>query len=255
MKVVAILQARCSSTRLPNKVLKTILGKPMLQHQIERIQHCKMIDQLVVATSKQTEDKGIVDLCRQLNINYFAGSLNNVLDRYYQAAVQYSADIIVRLTGDCPLTDADIIDKVIQTHKSSNNDYTSNIDPETFPDGLDVEVFNFSVLKNAWLEAKKPSELEHVTPYIRQRTDLKKGAVISSCNYSHYRWTVDEPKDLDFVTKIYEQLGNDEHYFDANEIYLLLKNHPELLSINQNIIRNEGLLTSLEKDQKQENDI
>lgn len=252
MKVVAIVQARCSSTRLPKKVLKEILGKPMLQHQIERIQHCQMIDQLLIATSTQTEDKHIVDLCRQLNVDCFTGSLNNVLDRYYQAAIQYQADVIVRLTGDCPLTDAGVIDQVIQNHINADNDYTSNVDPETFPDGLDVEAFSFSALKTAWLEATKNSELEHVTTYIRQHKKFKKGAVISPVNYSHYRWTVDEENDFEFTKQIYLHLGKDGQYFDSAKIYQLLEKQPELLKINQNILRNEGLLTSLEKELAQE---
>lgn len=251
MKVIAIVQARCSSTRLPNKVLKEIFGKPMLQRQIERIQHCKMIDKLVIATSTQSEDRGIVDLCWQLNVSCFTGNLNNVLDRYYQAALQYEADIIVRLTGDCPLTDANIIDQVIKTHLDTGNDYTSNVEPETFPDGLDVEVMNFSALKAAWREARKNSEIEHVTPYIRQHKKFKKGAVISPRNYSHYRWTVDEPEDFQFVLKIYQELGPNDEYFDATQIYQLLQEQPELLNINPNIIRNEGLITSLEKDSLQ----
>lgn len=226
MKVVAIIQARCSSTRLPNKVLKKIIGKPMLQLQIERIQHCKKIDELVVATSTQTEDKDIADLCRQLDVNCFTGSLNNVLSRYYQAALHYKAEVVVRLTADCPLIDANIIDQVIEKHLNSNNGYTSNIDPRTFPDGLDVEVFSFAVLKKACLEAETPYELEHVTPYIRSSPLVKKGSLSSKINYSHYRWTVDEAKDLEFVKRIYQHLGNDGQYFDANEIYQLLEKRP-----------------------------
>ncbi|WP_019613208.1 cytidylyltransferase domain-containing protein [Psychromonas ossibalaenae] len=253
MKVVAIVQARCSSTRLPNKVLKKILGKPMLQQQIERIQRSRLIDKLVIATSTKTEDEGIVDLCRQLNVSCFTGSLNNVLERYYRAAGEYKADVIVRLTGDCPLTDAAVIDQVIKKHLNSNNDYTSNIDPETFPDGLDVEVFNYKTLQQAELKAKKPSELEHVTPYIRNNKEFIKGSLQSSQNYSQYRWTVDEPEDLEFVTQIYQQLGSTGQYFDADKIYQLLEEHPELLTINQNLIRNEGLLNSLKEDKLQEN--
>lgn len=242
MKVVAILQARCSSRRLPNKVLLPILGKPMLQRQIERTLHSKLINELVVATSNQSSDTALVQLCESINISCFAGDLDNVLDRFYQAALQANADVVVRLTGDCPLCDPAIIDSVIAKHISGNNDYTSNVDPETFPDGLDVEVMNFSTLKNAWLNATAKMDLEHVTPYIRNDAMLVKGAFVSDIDYSYYRWTVDEPQDFEFVSKIYSILGAQDQYFDTHDIYRLLTDFPELTNINKNILRNEGLI-------------
>lgn len=242
MKVVAILQARCSSRRLPNKVLLPILGKPMLQRQIERTLHSKLINELVVATSNQSSDTALVQLCEAINISCFAGDLDNVLDRFYQAALQANADVVVRLTGDCPLCDAAIIDSVIAQHISGNNDYTSNVDPETFPDGLDVEVMSFNALQNAWLNAESKTDLEHVTPYIRNQTRLIKGAVVSDIDYSDHRWTVDEPQDFEFVTKIYSILGAEEQYFDANAIYKLLLAQPALQEINTGIQRNEGFI-------------
>ena len=248
MKVVAILQARCSSTRLPNKVLKLVLGKPMLQWQIERIQRCKLLSNLIIATSNKNSDRALVELCKSINVDYFTGDLNNVLDRFYQAALLSKADIVVRLTGDCPLIDADIIDAVIATHLEEKNDYTSNIDPETFPDGLDVEVMNFSALKDAWLNAGQNFELEHVTPYIRNNLNFKKGSYISEKDYSEYRWTVDEPQDFEFVSRVYSILGNQGQYFGASEIYKLLKDQPELLVINSNIKRNEGYKKTLAQD-------
>jgi len=248
MKVVAILQARCSSTRLPNKVLKKILGKAMIHHQISRIKRSKLIDELIVATSDEQTDTPLVELCEKIDAKIFKGNLNNVLDRFYQAAITTNADIIVRLTGDCPLTDPEIIDQVIKLHIEEKNNYTSNIDPETFPDGLDVEVINFIDLENAWKRASSISDLEHVTPYIRNNPNIMKGSYISQIDYSKYRWTVDEPSDFDFVTAIYSILGTDDQYFDSQDIYDLLKNQPELLKINTNIIRNEGYLKSLEQD-------
>ena len=242
MKVVAVLQARCNSRRLPNKVLKPILGKPMLQRQIERTKRSKLIDTLIVATSDQASDMNLVQLCQSIDVACFAGSLDNVLDRFYHAALQNNADVVVRLTGDCPLCDAEVIDAVIAQHLAENNDYTSNVDPETFPDGLDVEVMSFAAVKDAWLNAKLAIELEHVTPYIRNNPALTKGAYVSDIDYSHYRWTVDEPQDFDFVTKIYSILGPQEQYFDANDIYKLLALQPELQNINMNIQRNEGFI-------------
>ena len=208
MKVVAILQARCSSTRLPNKILKEIMGKAMIQHQLERVNRCKYIDQLVVATSTEQSDSKLEELCVKLNTSIYRGNLNNVLDRFYQTALITKADIVVRLTGDCPLADPDLIDEVIQMHIKEQNNYTSNVETETFPDGLDVEVFNFHDLKDAWDNACTTSDLEHVTPYIRNNRKIKKGSYISKNNYSNYRWTVDEPRDLDFIKEIYSILGS-----------------------------------------------
>lgn len=250
MKVLAILQARCSSTRLPNKVLKTILSKAMIHHQIDRINRSKYIDQLIVATSTDESDSKLVDLCEKIDVNIFRGSLNNVLDRFYQAALYHNADIIVRLTGDCPLIDPSVIDGVIKQHLEENNDYTSNIEPATFPDGLDVEVFNLTVLQNAWGNAKSPSELEHVTPFIRSDKSIQKGSYIAEVDNSDLRWTVDEPNDLTFVTAIYELLGSHGDYFNSQEIYTLLKSRPDLMNINNNIERNEGYAKSLEEDKQ-----
>jgi spore coat polysaccharide biosynthesis protein SpsF len=253
MKVVAILQARCNSTRLPNKVLKKIMGKPMVHRQISRIKRSNLIDELIVATSDELTDSPLEELCAQIGTKLFRGSLDNVLDRFYQTALATNADIIVRLTGDCPLTDSEVIDQVIRLHIEEKNDYTSNIEPETFPDGLDVEVFNFFDLENAWKHAYNKSDLEHVTPYIRNNSNIRKGSYISEVNYSEYRWTVDEPRDFTFVNKIYSILGADEKYFSSQDIYKLLKQQPDLLEINTNIIRNEGYSKSLEQDHSKDN--
>lgn len=252
MKVVAILQARCSSTRLPNKVLKEIQGKAMLHQQIDRLNRSKCINELIVATSVDASDNKLVELCKKININVYRGSLNNVLERFYIAAKINSADIVVRLTGDCPLASPEIIDAVIRQHILDKNDYTSNIEPETFPDGLDVEVFNFPVLKKAWQNATTKSDLEHVTPYIRNNLGVVKGNYISDLDYSHFRWTVDEPEDFNFVREVYSLLGSKGNYFDYNEIFKLLDERPELLNINSNIIRNEGYINSLHKDKLQD---
>lgn len=254
MNIVAILQARMSSSRLPNKVLKTILDKPMLQWQIERVQQCKNINQLIIATSDKSEDQAIIKLCQKLKVTSFAGNLGNVLDRFYQAAKNANADIVIRLTGDCPLADTEIIDNAIKQHIDEQNIYTSNVEKPTFPDGLDVEVFNFSALENAWLNAKKNSELEHVTPYIRHRSDIKKGHYLAEQDNSHYRWTVDEPEDFEFVTKVYQALAPQSPFFNSQDIYQLLIQQPELTKINNNIIRNEGYLKSLNQDQESTND-
>jgi len=165
--ILAILQARVSSTRLPGKVLKPILGMPMLLRQIERVKQAKLIEQLLVATSDDKSDDPIEQLCRENDIACFRGSLDDVLDRFYQAAKPYQPDHIVRLTGDCPLIDPQLIDEVVVFCLSGDYDYVSNAFEPTYPDGLDVEVFRFPCLQQAWEEAELPSEREHVTLFIK----------------------------------------------------------------------------------------
>ena len=253
MKILAILQARCSSKRLPNKVMMDILGKPMIQHQIERIALSKKIDQLVIATSNQSEDNLLVEMCENINVNVYRGKLDDVLDRFYQSAKRYNADVVIRLTGDCPLIDPVLIDKVIEKHLIDKNDYTSNLDPESFPDGLDVEVFNFSILEEAWRYAVSLTDREHVTIYIRNKKNIKKGTLISEIDYSTMRWTVDEARDFEFVSEIYSQLSDKGNMFSSQDIYELLGKNPELQNINSEIQRNEGLIKSLKRDLDSEN--
>jgi len=261
-ETLIILQARMSSSRLPNKVLMPILGKPMLAQQIARLSTIKTPHKLIVATSDQQGDDAIENLCQQLKVSCFRGSLNDVLKRYVQAAQGYihaynksnlknisnisnKVKTIVRLTGDCPLIDSEIIDKVINVYLSTKVDYCSNCAPATLPDGLDVEVFSFTALEQANKLARKPSEREHVTPFIRNNP-----ALFSTANYnhhpdlSHYRWTVDEAVDFKFVTKVYQALFDKNPYFNLNDIVNLMQQQPELIKINQDIIRNEGLIKS-----------
>jgi len=250
--IIAIIQARTSSTRLPNKVLKTIVGKPMLQLQIERVKQSKLIEKIIVATSVNSEDDAIEQLCQSLFIDCFRGDLDDVLDRYYQCAIKENAHHIVRLTGDCPLLDADIIDQVINLHLTQKTDYTSNCRIPQLPDGLDVEVFTMSALQQSFEQAQKPSEREHVTPYMRNHNELFKQSDFQyTQDLSHYRWTVDEEKDFEFVSKVYQYLYPAKPDFAMQDILHLLKKHPELTAINQNIIRDEGLLKSLANDKEQ----
>lgn len=249
MKVVAILQARTSSTRLPNKVLLPILGKPMLEHQIDRISRSQKIDQLVVATSIDKSDDAIESLCNKLGVSCFRGDLNDVLDRFYQAANLLEADHIIRLTGDCPLIDPNVIDAVISKHLDNDADYTSNCCPPTFPDGLDVEVLKFSVLKESWKESHLLSHREHVTLYVRDEENNYQLANYSGdIDLSDMRWTVDEPQDLDFVTKVYEELYHKNNNFTTADILKLLEKNNGISLINSAFERNEGLLKSLQQD-------
>lgn len=249
--ILAILQARTSSTRLPGKVLKPILGQPLLWRQIERIQRSSKITKIVVATSTASSDDAIEALCREHSVECFRGNLEDVLDRFYQAALFYKPDHIVRLTGDCPLTDPEIIDRVISLHIELMADYTSNAIEPTYPDGLDVELVSFQALKEAWLEARKPSEREHVTAFFQNNPERYRIiSVVCGEDYSLLRWTVDEPEDFNFVKAIYEELYEADSFFGMNEILELLKRNPALSLINMGFQRNEGYEKSLQKDRE-----
>jgi spore coat polysaccharide biosynthesis protein SpsF len=248
---LAILQARVSSSRLPGKVLLPILGEPMLFRQIERIRRARNIDQLVVATSTDASDDVLAAACAARGIACFRGSLDDVLDRFYQAAVSFQPDTVVRLTGDCPLADPELIDRVIELHGQGGYDFVSNAIEPTFPDGLDAAVFRFELLEQAWREAKLPSEREHVTLFMRHHPERYKIASFKGPqDRSHMRWTVDEATDFAFVSAIYQRLYPAKPDFSSADIYRLLEDEPDLLRINSGIGRNEGLLRSLKKDQE-----
>lgn len=249
MEVVAILQARCNSSRLPNKILKPILNKPMIQWQIERLNQSKYIDKLIVATSVEDSDLPLVQLCNSLNVEVYRGSLNNVLDRFYQVALKTKPKLIVRLTGDCPLIDPTVVDEVIAFMKKGSFDYVSNSIEPTYPDGLDVEVFTFNTLQNIYSNAKLSSEKEHVTLYVANNKSLFNiGAYKNSIDLSHHRWTVDEQSDFELVTAIFEGMINLKENFQMEDVLLFLEKDEALINLNKNIRRNEGLLKSLDKD-------
>lgn len=247
--ILAILQARVSSSRLPGKVLKPLLGVPMLLRQIERLKKSRKIDRLLVATSTEPSDDPIEKLCEENGIACYRGSLNDVLDRFYQAARGFDPEHVVRLTADCPLTDAKLIDDVIGFYLDGGFDYASNAIQATYPDGLDMEVFSFSCLERAWREAALPSQREHVTPFIHQQPHLFKiGHYKNSSDLSHLRWTVDEPKDFELVTMVYEALYPKNPDFSTQDILQLLDQRPELAHWNTAYQRNEGYQKSLEAD-------
>lgn len=250
---IAVLQARCSSSRLPGKVLLPILEKPMILHQIDRIAKSKQIDYLIVATSNDESDDALEELCIENNLNVFRGNLDDVLDRVYMAVRDMECDNIVRLTGDCPLIDPQVIDRVIEDHINMNVDYTSNSISPTFPDGLDVEVMKKTALIEAWSKSSKTSEREHVTPYIYNNKDkFKVNSFENDIDYSNLRWTVDEPADFELVTKIYEELYQDHTLFLMEDVLELFRKDKHLSQINSNFSRNEGLEKSLLIDKKKE---
>lgn len=233
MNVLCILQARMSSTRLPGKVLKPILGQPMLARQLERIRRARRIDRVMVATSIEPGDAAIESLCGALGVECFRGSLADVLDRYYQAALRYRPAHVMRLTGDCPLTDPEILDRLVEMHEREGNDYSANVHERTYPDGLDAEVFKFAMLEKAWANGHSALEREHVTPYMyRTGPDCKRGALKDSMDRSSLRWTVDYPEDFVFVSKIFGHLYPVKPTFNTADVHRLLAEQPELSSIN-----------------------
>ncbi len=251
--ILAIIQARMGSSRLPGKVLLQASGKPLLQWQLERVAQAKGIDRTMVATTVNDSDKAIAELCKQLGIGFYQGSENDVLDRYYQAALHGGCseqDSVIRLTADCPLIDPSIIREVIRLFENTGVDYASNVNPPTFPDGLDIEIFRFSALLKAWQEAGLKSEREHVTPYIRNHPEIFSQAnYAGDRDFSSQRWTVDEQRDFDLIANIIDHFSGWQKPFYMDDILEYLEANPALSEINQDIGRNEGYAKSLAEDE------
>jgi glutamate-1-semialdehyde 2,1-aminomutase len=239
MTTVAIIQARMGSTRFPNKVMKPIRGIPLIELLLQRLGKAKEIDQIVLATSEAAANDSLAEHIGKLGHVVFRGSENDVLDRYFQAAKQVGADIIVRITGDCPLMDPELVDRVIAAFRSSGVEYACNIDPPTYPDGLDIEIFSFQSLEKAWKEAAQPAEREHVTPYLRESGKFRTLKLRHSEDLSGERWTVDEPEDFDVVAGVFEYFypRND---FGWQEVLQLRQIRPEMFEANRHLVRNEG---------------
>jgi glutamate-1-semialdehyde aminotransferase/spore coat polysaccharide biosynthesis protein SpsF (cytidylyltransferase family) len=239
MKVLAIIQARYNSRRFPGKVVSKINNKTILEILIKRLSRSKYISKTIVAFSESANDKEILNICKKLGINYFIGSENDVLDRFYKAAKRYNGMNVVRITADCPLLDYKIVDEVISKFFLNKVDYASNIHPPTFPDGLDVEVFKFSALKEAYIKSKKSTEREHVTPYIINNKKFKKFNLKSDKDYSFLRLTIDEKEDLFLIEKIIKNFKKNL-YFTLNNILDFYKKNKKIFFINSHINRNEG---------------
>jgi glutamate-1-semialdehyde 2,1-aminomutase len=240
MSTIAIVQARMGSTRLPNKVMKPVGSElSLIGALLYRLSQSKELDKIVLATSSNLSNQPLVDHVKDLGYDIFQGSENNVLDRYYKCAAQYNASVVIRITGDCPLIDSEVVDSVIKEYKASNADYVSNTNPPTYPDGLDVEVFSFLTLKTAWENAKDNRELEHVTPYIYESGKFKIGNICNNIDYSHKRWTVDELEDYEVIKSIFQYFSPAVN-FSWKEILNLEQKHPSLFHANKHLIRNEG---------------
>lgn len=251
MNILAITQARLGSSRLPAKVLKDIGGITLLELHLRRLKQSRLINKIVVATTLEDGAESICNIATASGLEYYQGSLEDVLDRYYKAASPFKPDYVVRITADCPLLDASVVDEVIEAAVDNKLDYVSNGLERTFPDGLDVEVFTFTALEKAWKEASLLSDREHVTPYIWRNSSFKGGSLFTSknifCNKSlgDFRLTVDEPADLTVIRELVERIGNDRPWMEYID---LLEAAPEIRKINGDIECNEGYRKSLDKD-------
>ena len=238
MKVLVIVQARMTSTRLPGKIMMEVCGKPLLEHQINRLKGVKTADEIVVATTTNSIDNIIIDLCKKLNISFHRGSENDVLGRYYETAIKYKGDIIVRITSDCPVIDPDVVDHIIDFYIKYKDkyDYVSNTLFRMYPRGMDTEVFSFKALKETHVEATKQMDREHVTSFIHQQPQR-----YCLCNVpydsdeSHHRWTVDTQEDLELVTKIFDSLFYVNPEFSLEDILDLVDKNQDWININKHI--------------------
>jgi len=243
-RVVVIVQARLGSMRLPGKTLAEIAGRPMLAHVVERASAIPRVAEVVLATTVSVRDEDIVTFARQESIPCVRGSEEDVLDRFRQAPAERRADVVVRVTADCPLLDPEVSGLVVAQYLTRRGqvDYVSNVHPPTYPDGLDTEVFSRQVLEIAWREARLPSDREHVTSYIWRHPDrFRLGHVTHAEDLSAHRWTVDTPADLDFVRAVFEARAAAAAGVRMHDVLVLLRAHPEIQTLNAGQRRNEGL--------------
>lgn len=237
-RIVAIVQARMASTRLPGKVLKLIEGRPLLHYLVERIRRASRIDEIVIATTVADEDNAIVDFCVENQIRYFRGAQLDVLSRYAGAATENQGDCIVRICSDSPVIDTGLIDEIVMefTDEASTSDYLSNTIDQTFPLGMNVEIFSVNALMAAYQNAKSVYEREHVTPYIYFHPEQFK---IAQKHYkedlSKIRLTVDEQADFELIDLIIRKLYHVKPDFTLQDILSLLRAEPELVKINAHI--------------------
>ena len=247
-KITVIIEARTGSSRLRNKVVAEIEGKPMIFYVIDRVKQIKSVEQIILATTQEKNDKILIEIAKQNSIGIFTGDSMDVLNRDYQCALQNNADPIIRITGDCPLIDPDIVEEMLEFYLKNNYDYISNRINPKYPDGLDVEIYSFKTLQMVEQNAKLSSERALVTTYITKNPKIFK--IFSYENQedlSGHRWTVDEQNDLEFVRKIYS-IMKPKTNFSMNEIIEILVKNPELLKINSGIMRNEGHLKLYDND-------
>lgn len=249
MKTIIIVQARMTSTRLPGKVLLPLAGEPMLMRLMERLRRVQRADGIVIATTTNASDDPIAALCAQQGVPCHRGSELDVLSRYADAARLHAADVVVRITSDCPLIDPALIDQLIAVYEEGDSDYVSNMLPPTWPYGMAVEVFSATALAQAHAEATQDAEREHVTPFIYwhpQRYRLRN--VASPVALSHHRWTVDTPEDYELVRRLFDHLLPTNPHFTQADVLALLDAHPDWIAINQHVQQKPATETQTSKE-------
>lgn len=238
MRVILITQARMSSTRLPGKVLKEVLEKPLLEHHIDRLRQVQNAADVVVATTVNSSDDAVVNLCSKINCAVYRGSEEDVLGRYYETARTHDADAVIRVTADCPIIDPKVIERVVQFYidHTAQYDYVSNTVTRTYPRGMDTEVFSYRALQEAYREAILPGEREHVTPFLYRRPlRYRIGNVTYHTDVSQHRWTVDTYEDFELVRKIIEALEPEDVRFSLEDVLALLERHKSWTRINGHV--------------------
>ena len=236
MRVVAIIQARMGSTRLPGKVLKDLAGRTVLERVLSRVRQCRLVNEIIVATSANRADDVIVQDCIRLNARVFRGSEDDVLDRYFRCAEAVSAETVVRITADCPLLDPGISDRTIAAFQEKRADYASNVLERTYPRGLDTEVMTFNALRIAFEEATEIQEREHVTPFLYRHPErFRLTSVKEDSDYSQHRWTLDTAEDLEFLRAVYSKLVDPE--FTWRDVLRLVEDDPKLADINSRVVQ------------------
>lgn len=249
--ILIISQARMTSTRLPGKIMMKIQGKPLLWYLVARLKLIKKANKIIITTASPATNQPIIDFAKEQNIDYYVGSEEDVLDRYYQAAKHFKGDVIIRITSDCPLIDPDLIDKGLELFLSGDYSYISNGHPPTYPDGYDIEIFSFETLETAWKKAELPSEREHVTAFIwKHKKRFKIGNFENDVDLSNYRLTVDTPEDFKLISIIIETFKDNWTEVRLKDVMELLNKRPKLVEINAMYEYNEGYLKSLKDDEE-----
>ena len=244
----AIIQARMTSSRLPGKVLLPIKGRPIIDYLFAQLRHVRQFDKIVLATTVNKEDDPLVDYAENIKIDYFRGSEHDVLERYYQVAVKFGFQHIMRITGDCPLIDPQICEKVIETYFLEETEFVHT--GSTFAEGLDCEIFSFNALKEAHFNAELELEREHATLYLHHHaTHYKKISLENDSDDSKYRFTLDQPEDFQVISEIIGKIYLKEfEYYTAKKVKTFLDQHPKVFNLNSHIIRNEGLEISIKNE-------
>lgn len=259
--VIAIIQARMNSTRLHNKALLKIGDQPMLYHVVKQTKASKFVKDIIIATTKSPKDKKIINFCLKHNLKYFCGSNNDVLDRYFKCAKKFTCDPVIRISSDCPFIDPSIIDQIISKFRKNSCDYVANnfekINKKwensacNFPQGMVVEICNFKTLEKAWKVAKKPSEREHVFPYVQFNAKFfKVSNLVYKKDLSFIRCTVDKKEDLKFVRELWKRIPKSKKTIHINDILKIINKEPCLVEINNKTNFDEGYKKSVQKDAK-----